>query len=260
MTPQIRFHMALCEEHMGRLVSALRGFDLAAREAKELGSAGVDALTPATEHADAVRARIAKLEIDVHGKLITSKVVVDDVALGPKDFADIPVDPGQHVIEVRDASGKATFHKELTLPEKGSEKVDVTVDDHDTPAEPPPPTAAPAATGSRVPAIVVGSASLAAIVSSGVLFGLRASNVSDIESRCSPPGSTTGCSPSDQGLASQGKSFTIAADTLLGVGIAGAVTAGVLWFTLGPKKPAKSALSSIRVAPTGTGVRVLGSF
>ena len=44
------------------------------------------------------------------------------------------------------------------------------------------------------------------------------------------------------------------------------MTAGVLWFTLGPKKPApstaaKSASSlTIRVAPAGTGVRVLGSF
>ena len=85
MTPQIRFHMALCEENMGRLVSALRGFELAAREAKEMGSAGVDALTPAVEHADAIRPRIAKLEIDVHGKLTTSKILLDDTALAPKD-------------------------------------------------------------------------------------------------------------------------------------------------------------------------------
>src|SRR5262245_30656354 len=77
MTPQIRFHMALCEENLGRLVSALRGFELAATEAKELGSSGLDALNPAREHADAVRGRIPKLEIDVHGKLITSKILLD---------------------------------------------------------------------------------------------------------------------------------------------------------------------------------------
>jgi hypothetical protein len=268
MTPQVRFHMALCEENLGRLVSALHGFELAATEAKELGSSGADALTPAREHADAIRARIAKLQIDVHGKLVTSKVLLDEAALPPKDLGvEVPVDPGPHVVDVRDAAGKVTFHKDLTLPEKGAQRVDVTVDDHDAPTAPPDNGGAASSSGggSRVPAIVVGSVGLAAIVGSGVFFGLRAANVSDVESHCNPPGSTTGCSPGDQSLASQGRAFTIAADTLLGVGIAGAVTAGVLWFTLGPKKQAQPAAASskaasIRVAPMGTGVRVLGAF
>src|SRR5262249_19640015 len=30
MTPQVRFHIALCEENLGKLVSAMKGFDLAA--------------------------------------------------------------------------------------------------------------------------------------------------------------------------------------------------------------------------------------
>ncbi len=270
MTPQVRFHMALCEENLGRLVSALRGFELAATEAKELGSSGTDALTPAREHADAIRARIAKLEIDVHGKLTTSKILLDDTALASKDLGvEVPVDPGPHVIEVRDASGKSTFHKDLTLAEKGSERVDVAVDDRDVPpVQAPSDTGAPAS-GSRVPAIVVGSVSLAALLGSGIFFGLRAANVSSVESHCNPPGSTTGCSPGDQGAASQGKSYTVAADTLIGIGLAGAVTAGVLWFTLGPKKQAQPAAASskaagiplsIRVAPAGAGVLVLGAF
>jgi hypothetical protein len=267
MTPQVRFHMALCEENLGRLVSALRGFDLAANEAKELGSSGLDAMTPALQHAEAVRARIAKLEIDLHGTLTTSRVTLDDVTLAPKDLGvEAPADPGSHVIEVRDASGKSTFHKEVTLAEKGSEKVDVTVDDHD----PAPDSGAPAvpSSSSRVPAIVVGAGGVAAIAVSGVFFGLRAANIAAVTRDCSTGDS--GCKPADQGLVNQGKTYTTAADALLGVGIAGVVTAGVLWFVLAPKKaPPPSAASSttaatvmrsLQIVPTGTGLRVLGAF
>ena len=33
MTPQVRFHIALCMENVGMLTQALEGFQLAAREA-----------------------------------------------------------------------------------------------------------------------------------------------------------------------------------------------------------------------------------
>ena len=37
MTPQVRFHIALCEENLGRLVQAIKGFELAAEEARAAG-------------------------------------------------------------------------------------------------------------------------------------------------------------------------------------------------------------------------------
>ena len=132
MTPQVRFHIALCEENLGKLVSAMKGFELAASEATAAGSSAVEVPPAAKQHADALRGRIAKLHVEVHGKLTTSKLVVDDTPVGEKDLAaDVDVDPGPHVVEVRDASGKVTFHKEVTLAEKGSDKVTVTIDDPD---------------------------------------------------------------------------------------------------------------------------------
>ncbi len=85
MTPQVRFHIALCEENLGKLVSAIRGFDLAAAEATAAGSSAVEVPSAAKQHAEALRARIAKLQIDVSGKLTTSKILLDDTALGEKE-------------------------------------------------------------------------------------------------------------------------------------------------------------------------------
>ena len=256
MTPQVRFHIALCEENLGKLVSAMKGFDLAAEEAKELGSAGIEVLNPATQHADALRGRVAHIQIDVTGKLTTSKIVLDDTPLAAKELGvPLPADPTAHVIEVRDASGKSSFHKDVTLAEKGSEKVSVTVDDHDAAPEVPPTTS----TGSsRVPAYVVGGVGLGAIVASGVLFGLRAGTLSTLNQDCK----NNICPPGDQGLHDQGRNETIAADTLLGVGIAAVVTAGVLFFVLGPKKQAAPPPTgtSLRVLPTSNGVQILGVF
>src|ERR1700730_6730668 len=72
-TPQVRFHIALCEENLGHLVSAMKGFDLAAEDAKQAGAAAVEVATNAPARADALRARIPKLRLDATGKVTTSK-------------------------------------------------------------------------------------------------------------------------------------------------------------------------------------------
>src|ERR1043165_5621106 len=37
MTPQVRFHIAVCEENLGRLVAALGGYELALADADSVG-------------------------------------------------------------------------------------------------------------------------------------------------------------------------------------------------------------------------------
>src|SRR5687767_14699749 len=37
MTPQVRFHIAVCEERLGRLVAALGGYELALADADKVG-------------------------------------------------------------------------------------------------------------------------------------------------------------------------------------------------------------------------------
>ena len=43
LTPQVRFHIGLCEEHLGHLVAALGDYELAAHEADEAKVAEVSA-------------------------------------------------------------------------------------------------------------------------------------------------------------------------------------------------------------------------
>jgi hypothetical protein len=264
----VRFHIALCEENLGKLASAMRGFELAGAEATQAGSSAVEVPPAAKQHADTLRARLAHLRIETAGELGTSQILVDDAPLGEKELGTrLEVDPGTHVVERRDAAGKATFRKEVTLAEKGSENVEVPVDDHDAtpplvkdlPAPPPPPSSP-----SRAPAFAVGAVGLAALAGSGVFFALRASNIATITQGCTGMASDTGCNPADAYLVSQGKTYTVVADALLGAGIAGVGVGTILFFALAPKKQptagAPPPAASLRVVPAGTGAKVIGVF
>ena len=261
-TPQVRFHIALCEENLGHLVSAMKGFDLATEDAKQAGAAAVEVATNAPARADALRVRIPKLRLDATGKVVTSKITLDGMAVAAKDLGtDLPVDPGAHVVEVRDKDGTSTFHKELKLLEKASARVEVTVDDHDAP---PIPTETPAGSPpSHAPSFIVGSVGAAALATSAVFWVLRGNTISEIASHCTNPDTMMGCRQKDSTLADKGKTYGTVGGVMLGVGIAGVVTAGVLWFVPGAKKAApaaKNASVRVRVLPTGTGVEVRGTF
>src|SRR3954465_10678635 len=61
MTPQVRFHIAYCEEGLGRLVTALGGYELALGEADQVGP---DFKNEVQSAIDRLRARIPKLLIE----------------------------------------------------------------------------------------------------------------------------------------------------------------------------------------------------
>jgi len=264
MTPHVRFHMALCEENLGKLVSALHGFELAGAEATAAGSSAVEVAAPAKEHADALHARIARLHIELIGKLGTSRLTLDGASVAEKDLGSpIDVDPGAHVVELRDGAGKSTFRKELTLAEKGSEKLEIAASDSG-PSSAPQGPATSTGGSSRAPAVVAGAIGVAALAGSGVFFVLRANNISAIAQNCTNMASYTGCNPGDADLQSTGKTYTAVADALLAVGLAGVGTGAILWFALAPKaQPSGStppAAASLRLVPMGTGVKIIGVF
>lgn len=274
MTPQVRFHIALCEENLGKLVSAIKGFDLAAEEAKLAGSAAAEVEKLAPERAAALRGRVAKLRLDPSGKLIDSKITVDDVAITAKELGtEMPADPGAHVIEVRDKDGKSTFKKEISLKERGSETVEVTVDDKEAPAAPlatdaPPPPPPP----SRAPVYVAGAVGAAAFAASAVFWVLRANALSEAidvgKCKVDPvTGDYFGCDKSQEGrineLKNQGRTDALLGGILLGVGGAGAATAVGFLIANAVRKPAPAsapAKATVRLIPTGTGVQIVGVF
>ncbi|MEO7330460.1 MAG: hypothetical protein ABI193_17930 [Minicystis sp.] len=268
MTPQVRFHIALCEENVGHLVAAINGFELAAEEARSAGSSAAEVADNAPARAEALRKRVATLRLSISGKQISSKIMLDGSPLGKAaQDVTIPLDPGDHVIEVQDASGKSTFKKDLRVSEAGSESVEITFADVEpvpsvsASAPPPPPPLPPR---SRAPAYIAGGLGVALIVTSGVFYGLRAGTISELTDSCTDKVALTGCDPTKKDLAGTGATYGTVSAVTLGAGLAALGTAGVLFFVLGPRKqpaaPGTDPPVSLGVAPMGTGLRVIGTF
>jgi hypothetical protein len=260
MTPQVRFHIALCEENLGRLVSAMRGFELAAEEARQAGATAVEVAEKAPERVAALKKRVGTVTVHVNGKLIDSSVTLDGVPLLPSSFdAAIPVDPGAHVVLVLSAEGKGSSRTEVTVAEHGEAQVTVTVADALFSPPKPKPLEPKPEKGSRLPAYLVGSVGLAALAGSAVFYGLEVVTINTLrrEARCDAQ--DHGCDPAYQSLGDTGRVYSVVSPIALGVGVAGLATAGVLWFTLGPNRSSQRP-PALAISPHGRGLAIRGAF
>lgn len=251
MTPQVRFHIALCDENLGRLVAAINGFELATEEAKRAGKDGKDVAENAPLRAEKLRARVPHLTVEVKGELRVSKVLIDGKALAAALVnTELPIDPGKHVVTV-ERKGETIETKTVELAEKERKTVTLEVDDKslppDEPDKPPPPKITPPApkppgtfemTRERVPAVALVSVGVAAGIAAGVFYGLRESTIADVNNNAGCRPDLTGCDPAYQALAEDGKSYTVISGVLAGVAGASALTGGVLWFVLAKPRPA----------------------
>lgn len=280
MTPHVRFHVALCEEKLGQLVSAMRGFELAAAEALKMGKDAQVVADKAPERAEALRKRIAAVRIEVKGKVLHSRILLDGQPVLAKDFNTlVPVDPGKHAIEV-ETDGAIAQRREVTLAEKGYETITLELDDKERPlvatvtatatsaptssAAPPPPPP------SRLPAFVLGGAGVASLIGAGVFYGLRFGAIGQFEELCPVakfPKDDSGnqdCPPSAQAPHDDAQMFTVVAGVLTGVGVAALGGAGAYWLLTQRKpangQPTKAPATTIGVSVSPTGLRVLGSF
>jgi hypothetical protein len=271
MTPHVRFHIALCEEKLGQLVSAMRGFELAEAEALKMGKDAQVVAEKAPGRVEALRKRVAAVRIEVKGKVLFSRVLLDGQPLLAKDFGTlVPVDPGTHAIEV-ETDGAIAQRKEVSLPEKGYETITLEIEDKEKPVAtatasaspslppllPPPPPPPP----SRLPAIVLGGVGVASFIGAGVAYGLRVGALEAFDEQC-PPGESDvrSCPPAAQVPYSDAQTYTVLAGLLTGVGAVAVGGAGAYWlFTR--RQPQKSQpTTTIGVSVTPAGVRVLGKF
>ncbi len=263
VTPQVRFHIALCEENLGKLVSALKGFELAAEEARQAGSSAIEVSENAPTRAEALKKRVAHLTIKVNGKLITSKLSLDGVAVLRENIGqDQLIDPGKHRV-LLETDGAPVFDKDIELKEQASETV--VVESHDVepveggpivggdqrPVQQQPP--------SRAPAYVFGAIGVAGLAAGGVLMGMSQSTKSDVTNKCG--GRTTNCPRNLQSEGDRGKTYYTTSFIAGGIGAA-ALAAGVVMFVvLTPKKQkATSGATTLLVTPSLGGGTVSGSF
>jgi hypothetical protein len=247
MTPQVRFHIAVCEEGLGRLVAALGGYELALADADKVGpdfKAEVDA------NVNKLRARIPKLVIERGPGANAASIELDGVAVGDSSVGvEVPLDPGPHAVTAK-APNHKPFEANVSLTEEETTHLEVKLEE--LPPEvlrvggtAPPPEKPP----SRVVPFVIGGVGVASLIGSGVLFGLRQSALSELEAACGSGGKQ--CPPSKQSRYDDLKFYHYGAQITLGVGVAAVGTAGaLLFFQHRKKEPVKEAALQLQLIPS----------
>ncbi|XXT23716.1 hypothetical protein WME94_19445 [Sorangium sp. So ce429] len=230
-TPQVLFNIAECEARLGRLVSALGNYRIAAAAADGDPKAR-EVTANVGPRIEDLEQRIPRLAIRRGQGALTATILLDGSALGAAEMsADIPVDPGPHVVSAR-IGDREVVRETVTLEERDEKTVEVAITEPPRPAAPPraaaPPDAAPeaprpAARPSKVPGLVALGAGIASGVVGGVFLGLRAGTLSDLDALC---GGDRSCPPSARPTADRGRLYTGVAEVGIGLGVAG-VAAGV---------------------------------
>ncbi len=249
-TPQIVYHVGLCESRAGQLVESLVDLDNAASIARAAHAEVV--VTAAQAELAAVKTRIPTLDVRSRTEAVPSKLIVDGsaIALSMLDTA-MPLDPGEHTVTLEFTSGASATQK-ATLAEHDAKTVELApsaaavaitpspVSPSPTP-EPTPATPASAdasPTGrSPLPWVLVGVGG--AFIAAGAVFFVEARVKEGTLHDACP--SRSGCDPSLQSSYNSATTFNAVGLGLGAVGIAG-VVAGASILALRPSSSSSSAL------------------
>lgn len=251
-----QFRLAECYEKLGRLASAYDQFVAVADAAKEAQK--LDRETVARKRAAALEPRVAKLTIEIPkavAELPGLEVTRDGAPVGKELWGTpIPVDPGDHIVNVR-APGKKPWEGKVWA--EGSSKLLVSVAALEDIAKPAPPKPKPR---SMIPAIALGAAGGVGVILGVTFVGLRASKASEAQELHDQIQSKSGtCVGGGAGpfvddcaaLASATSTGdTFGTVSLVSFIVGGAALAGMATYLLLPEErpaPAPAPVSSVRV-------------
>lgn len=183
MTPQVRFHIAVCEDKLGKLVAALGGYELALADA---ASVGPEFRSEVEANVRRLRARIPKLIIRRGAGADAAVIALDGVSLGDNSLGvEVPLDPGPHALSA-EAPGFKAF--EATIPFSEGELKTVEVVLEPLPREAvfstPGGSAPLAKSPSRLVPLVVGGVGAASLLTSGVLLAFRQTSSRKLDDAC----------------------------------------------------------------------------
>lgn len=258
-SPQVVFHIALCQEQTGRLKSALDSFEEAMSLASADPKAAPEVLENAPPRLESLKGRVPRIVLVASGEART--VIIDGKELAPVvDETEIAVDPGKHQINAREEGGEETRIRSLDIREGQTVRVDVTKKraTSERVRPPPPPVETHVESGNLIPGLVVGGVGVAGLIASGVFIGLRQAAIGEVRDGCT--NGDTGCDPALQDVAERGQTYEYAA---IGTGAAGLAAVGVgvaLVLTIGqdrtvttkPTKRSRLTLSPMGVSFSGT--------
>lgn len=286
-TPQIQFHVGLCELKTGALVEAIVSLERAAELAKSENNKQVEGA--ANGELASLRPRVPMLEITVKGGAKPTAVSLDGVplALAALDAA-IPVNPGRHELTAEFPTG--TAKRSVNLAERERAKLELEPPSADvevpavaptpatpapkptegpkppTPFAPPGPPPAPAGTAqnarptSMLPWVLVGGG-VVAVAGGFYAWKLRSDKIDELDAICPSRTSCPSSRASDvDSLESKGKTYNALAFGLWGVGAAALVSGGVLLLDSGAKERAPTARVAPIVAPGFAGASYAARF
>lgn len=125
MTPQVRYHIAACEEKLGKLVAALGGYELALAESESLGP---EFQKEVQDRASALRSRIPKLVIERGEGAEAATIELDGISLGASSIGvEVLLDPGPHAIQAK-APGHKQYLTTIEVPEGEVERIRVSLE------------------------------------------------------------------------------------------------------------------------------------
>jgi hypothetical protein len=260
-TPQILFHVGLCEAKTGQLVEGLVNLERAVELGKSDGNDQV--VTAATGEIASLKPRIPNLELAVSGSEQPKSLTLDDNALSESTIGSpIPVNPGAHVLKATFSTGEVT--KRFSVKEGERARVELAAPQGDEPTggvgpsppgTPPPPRSGtppekdqPAAEGPGVlPWVLIGGGVVFA-VGGFYAWKLRGDQVDELDSICPTRDSCPANRESDvDDHESKGKLYTT-----LGIGAwvlgAAAIGTGTV-LLLGSKKSETAVRFTPSVAP-----------
>lgn len=244
MTPQVRYHIATCEENLGQLVAALGGYELAMSTGDQMPA---EFIAEVQTSIDELKARIPKLIIERGEGAEAATIELDGVALGQASIGvEVPLNPGPHSV-IAQAPGYENFQQTVTVVEGSTETLSVVL--QETPAVevkpeivPPPAPSKPQPQFGALPWIVGGSGIVLSIVG-GTLLGVSQVNAGKVKDLCDG----TDCSSLQddeldkaRSLYDSARVFEIAGWASLGVGLA-AVGTGAVMYYLDAKRAKRSA-------------------
>lgn len=255
--PSTLLNIAVCEEELGLLATAMRHFEEVVPQLKE----GDARLAVAKEHIAKLGPRLPYLRIAMPpGAPAAALIKLDGAPVAAAALgSEIPVDPGKHVVS-GEAPGSPERRYEVVAEE--AKRVVVPVEPWpDTSAPPPPPPTVqepPSRNNRRLAGYVVGGVGLAGLGAGAVIGVLTILRHDELERKCP---SHTGCSPEVIRGASDGQTLSIVSTVALAAGATGLGIGTYLVLSSGTaKKTAAAATVGAAVLPGGAMLGAWGRF
>jgi hypothetical protein len=270
MTPQVRYHIATCEENLGQLVAALGGYEIALAQSEGMHP---DFIADVQGSIDDLKARIPKLMIERGEGADAASFELDGVAIGASQIGqEIPLNPGPHAVTAS-APGFEPFSATVEVSEGSVETLTVTLIPNKKGGGGSGGGSGPADEGGQdfgLLPYIVGGAGIGVAAVGGVFLGLSQAKVSKLkdDSLCGAERDCNSLEGADREEAEKlyngAKTFETVGWIGVGVGVA-ALATGTVLFVLDKGGPAGAEASvGMRVQPyalgSDAGISFVGTF